>query len=149
MNVKTLKTVTFGQLALAAGNLQKYYKTKSSLPKMVSVHGQYFTMAQFLMMVSTGTVNINSGNTRPVPVLLDVNLNTKTSGTKIKGTILKGEYVKTASKLQNYIQLNHKIPQYIKTSVGKMSFDKLVYLFSQVIYQYHGDQTLPKQITLR
>lgn len=149
VNVKSLKTVTFGQLALAAGSIKKYYETKSTLPKMVNVHGQYFTMAQFLTMINTGIVNINSGNTSPVPVLLDVNPATKTISSKIKGTILKGDYVKTASKLQNYIQLNHKTPEYIKTSIGKISFDKLVYLFSQVIYQYQSKHTLPKQITMR
>lgn len=147
VNVQTLKTVSIGQLAFAAGNIKKYYESKSALPEMVNVHGQYFTMPQFLMLLSTGTVNINSGNLSPIPVMLNINPASNPSGNKIKGTISKGEYVKTASTVQNSILLNHKAPNYIKTSLGNMSFDKLVYLFSMVIYQYPNTHSLPKQIS--
>ncbi len=146
MNV-TVAGVTISQLISAANYIKEYYEINHALPANVTISGQTISMPQFLMVLVTGTLNINKGNLNPLPVTA-VNSPTSPNGSFTSGNILESAYLTVAQNVKNFINTNARAPNYAVTSLGNIPFNKLVYMYSKIINFYSVNNRLPNYVSI-
>ncbi len=144
----TVTGVTISQLITAANYVKSYYETHGSvLPNTVNIAGQNVNMPQFLMLLVTGTLNINNGNLNPLP-FINVYSAPNPSGTFTPGNIQKSEYLTVAQNIKNFINTNGRAPNYAATNLGNIPFSKLVYMYSKIINFYGLNNRLPNYVSI-
>lgn len=145
----TIKTViTLVQLKTAAASVTKFYNSHSKkLPSSVKINGKSYSMSQFLYLLVTATVNINSKNLNPITVKA-VNKAPSPSGTIKSGTIVKSRYITYAKNIRNYINSNGRAPNYAATSLGKMQIKYMVYMYSKIVNHYMSYKKLPNSVSI-
>ena len=104
-------------------------------------------MPQLLALLITATININNGNLNPLPVLT-VNPASNPSGNYTNGNIYKSAYLKIAQTIKDYISTNDKAPNNLKSSLGLITFSKLVYIYSKIINYYGLNKELPNYVSI-
>jgi hypothetical protein len=95
-------------------------------------------MSQFLELLTTALLQINSGNNNTIilrnftaPVNPKESINT--------GNIYKTEYLKLASDIKNYMDSTGKTPDYAYgTSIGPyLRFENIVYMYTMILDYYN------------
>ncbi len=94
-------------------------------------------MSQFLELLTTAILQINSGNNNSIP-LRNFTAPTSSQDNIISGNIYKAEYLKIANDVKNYMDSSGKTPDYAYgTSLGTcLGFENLVYMYSMIL-DYH------------
>ncbi|MCE5214602.1 MAG: hypothetical protein LLF83_07785, partial [Methanobacterium sp.] len=135
VNVLVSAVPTIAQIVAAAGQVKLFYEFNGFLPANVVVGAQTVTMPQFLQLLVTATVNISQGNLNPINTMAVANP-THPSGTYTHGNLVKTSYVVVARNIKNFIDTNGRAPNYAQTTLGKIPYSKLVYMYSKVINFY-------------
>lgn len=148
-NVVVNPAATIAQIVTAAGTVKTYYEVNHVLPANVLVGTTNVSMPQFLYLLVTATRNINLGNLNPINIT-PVNPAAAPSGTYTPGSLVKSSYLSVALNIQNFIIANGRAPNYAQTSLGKIPFSKLVYMYSKVINFYGTSipKKLPNYVTI-
>ncbi len=135
---------TIDQIKEAANTVKNYIESNNQLPANVNINGITINMAQFLELMMTTTLQINTGNSNPIP-LRTYNLPTNPIDNIIYGNILKVEYLKIANDLKTYMDQTGKTPDYqYQTSLGThLGFQNLIYMYSKILNFYSSTNYLP------
>jgi transglutaminase-like putative cysteine protease len=104
-------------------------------------------MQNFLYLLSTAIVNINSGSTNGVKPI-SVSAPSNPNGVKVAGTFTKANYVDIASRVSNYIATNKQAPNYASSTLGNIRFESLVYELSKVLNYVNTNGVLPNTLTI-
>jgi glutamine amidotransferase-like uncharacterized protein len=150
-NVPTTSTstgnATLSQIGTAANTVKNYITTNNKLPSSVTINNQQITMPKFLYLLTAGTLGVNSGSSKSISEK-NVTSAPNPSGTFKAGNILKTEYISMAQQILNFIIANGRAPNYATSSLGEVSYSKLIYMFSAIMgyYQTHG--TLPNYVSM-
>lgn len=127
------------QIKNAASTVRTYVETYNNLPDKVNVNGTDVSMPQFLELLTSALIQINSGNNDQIllrnftgPVNPKENINS--------GNIYKAEYMKLAGDIKNYMDFTGKSPDYAYgTSIGPyLRFENLVYMYSMILDYYNN-----------
>lgn len=140
-------SVTLGQVANAASSVKGYFESNKKLPNYVTIGSNKISLPQFLYLLVSAVVNINSGS-NAVITLKTVEAATSPSGTIKSGSINKAEFVSMSQNIISYISTNNKAPNNISTSLGNMSFSKLVYMYSKIINYFKTNNRLPNYVSM-
>ena len=91
-------------------------------------------MPDFLKLLTTALLQINSGNNNPIP-LKSYSDPASPKDSVISGDMLKSEYLKIANDVKNYMNSSGKAPYYAyKTSLGTyFGYQNLIYTFSKIL----------------
>jgi glutamine amidotransferase-like uncharacterized protein len=140
-------TLTVSQVATAAASVKSFYDTNKRLPNYVTTSAGQITMPKFLNLLVTATIQADSGSTAPITIK---NVNTPSSFTNSykSGSIYKKEFLSIAQTIKNYITTNSKPPAYVTTTLGKISYNSLVYMFSKIMSFYKTNQRLPSYVSM-
>ncbi len=144
---KSTSTVTLSQIGTSDYSVKNYINTYNKLPSYVTINNQQITMPQFLYLLTTGTLGVNSGSSASISVK-NVSSALSPSGTFKAGNILKTEYLSIAQKIVSFITTNGRAPNYATTSLGQVPFSKLIYMFSNLMSYYHSNSKLPSSISI-
>jgi len=132
----------------AGDRVTGFMKSEGRLPNYVScmcydtlevdhnIVYQNVTMPQFLYMTtalfgSNGSVEIRDVNPASAPL-----------DHMVSGQILESEYRSMAQNIKNFIESNGKAPNYANSSLGKIPFDMLIYIYAR-IYSFMGSFHMP------
>ncbi len=140
-------TFTLSQINTAANSVKSFYETNNRLPSYVTVGNTQVTMPQFLHLLAADIVQANSGSTTSI-TLRNVGNPSNPSGTAKSGTLTKSEYVSLAQTVKNTIESTGKAPDNVDSSLGKIRFESLVYIFSKVMNFYKTNGRLPNTLTV-
>ncbi len=143
----TPTTVTMAQIGSASSTVKSYYESNKALPSSVTIASQSVTMSSLLNLLTTATIQANSGSTAAI-TLKNVNEPTSSSGSNTAGSILKSEFESIAQNVISYINTNSKAPGYVSTSLGNMSYENVVYMFSKIMTYYQTNNRLPNFVTM-
>lgn len=135
------------QIASAAGSVVSYYNKNKRLPSKVTVNGFKVSMPQFSYLLTKGIAYTNSGITASV-LIKNVKTPSKYSRSNKSGNISKSRYLTLAKSMVNYINKNGKPSRYQSTTLGKISFNKLVYMYSKIMNFYKSKKRLPNYVSL-
>jgi uncharacterized protein YpmS len=146
-NTTSNSTVTMSQVGTAAGTVKSYYETNKKLPNYVTIGTQQVTMASFLKLLTTATIQANSGSTLAIN-LETINAASNPYGQIKTGSMLKTEFLTVAQNILTYIGDNTKAPNYVTTSLGDMSFDNAVYMYSKIMNYYKTNARMPSTVSM-
>jgi glutamine amidotransferase-like uncharacterized protein len=143
----TPTTFTRDQVSTAAATVKSYFESNKRLPNYVNINNQQVTMASFLNLLTTATLQVNSGSTTDIP-LKSVNPPNNESGTIKSGNIQKSEFLTMAQTIKSFIDSNGRAPNYVTTSLGNMKFTSVVYMFSKIMNYYKTYNRLPNYVSM-
>jgi len=145
---KPENVITIAQLNSAAAFVSNYYETNSKqLPSSVTINGVSYSMAQLLYLLTTATINMNTNNLNSITAKT-VNGAPNPSGTIKSGNIVKANYISYAKIIQTFINTNGRAPNFISTTLGKMQFKYMVYMYSKVVNFHVSKNRLPNYMSL-
>jgi len=140
--------VTNSQISQAAANVKIYVETKYSLPNTVSVGNKTVAPPEFLYLLTKATQNIGNGNLSSI-VIKNVTKPTTPSENLTSGKITKKEYFSLAGRINSYINVNIKAPNYITTSLGRMGYQSAIYMYSKILNYYKVYSYLPSTVSVQ
>lgn len=140
-------TVTMSQVGSSAGTVKSYYESNKKLPSTVTIASKTMSMASFLNILTIATVQANSGSTSAI-TLKSVDAASSPYGNIVSGSIPKSEFLSVAQNIISYINDNNKAPNYVTTSIGDLSFDNAVYLYSKIMNYYKSNGRLPSYVSM-
>jgi hypothetical protein len=139
--------ISVRQLTDAASWVRAYYGRYGRLPGKVTISGQGYSMAQFLYLLCRATVNVNAGNVAPISVR-SVASPTAPGGWYRHGRFYRSSYVGVAKNILSFIDRYARAPNYAVTGLGRIPFQRLVYMYSKIIKFYGTNKRLPNYVTI-
>ena len=139
--------ISVRQLTDAASWVRTYYGRYGRLPGKVTISGQGYSMAQFLYLLCRATVNINAGNVAPISVK-SVASAPASGGWYRHGRLYRSSYVRVAKNILSFIDSRGRAPNYAITGLGRIPFQRLVYMYSKIIKFYGTNKRLPNYVTI-
>lgn len=143
----SIENTALTAIIIASGNVKEYYETHHSIPSTVTIDGQEVSTAQFLHLLVNTTINISKGILNPIDIIA-VNSAPSSSGTYTSGKLTKSEYLKVAQNIKKFINTNGRAPNYAVTSLGKIPFKKLIYMYAKIINFYGNNNRLPNYVII-
>lgn len=141
-------TFTSAQINTAAGKVKAYTEKNKKLPNSVTIKNTKVTMPQFLKLMTTNTVNLNSKKAKSVKLTTVKSPTTTTEKVKT-GNLAKSQYVTLAKTINNHISKYGKAPNYVNTPRGKVSFKNIVYTYSKVLKFNADKKRLPNTVLVK
>ncbi len=146
-STSTTFTVSVYQLNKSANSVKNFIDTNHRLPQYVTISDKQITMPQFLMLLNYGVINLNSGKTTAI-TLKTVNSPTNPTQSVKSGSLTKTEYVKLAGNLKTFVNTNGRLPNYLTSSLGKIRYESLIYMYSKIVIFYGNNKRLPNTVSV-
>ena len=146
--VKDSNTFTVAEIAKAANDVKLFVEGNKYLPTWITVGGVAVNQGQFLYLLTTCTSQLNSGITSLI-ALPSVSVASSPLEQMTSGNLDKTEYVDLANRVKSFMDSNGIAPNYGSTSLGKLRFESLLYLYSRVVAFYGQNQYLPNYATMK
>ena len=138
VTLPNLGTFTTDQIKTTATTVRTYIETNQKLPDNVLIGTTQVSMPQFLELLTTATIQINNGNTNPIP-LRTFSAPANPIESINPGNIPKAEYLKIANDIKNYMDSSGKTPEFAyQTSLGTyLRYENLIYMYSMIMDYYN------------
>jgi transglutaminase-like putative cysteine protease/methionine-rich copper-binding protein CopC len=140
-------TFTTTQITTAAASVKSYIETNNKLPNYVTIGSSQVTMAQFLQLLVTSLLQISNGTNTAISIG-NVSSPTNSTGDYIYGNINQTEFLKIAQSIKSFIDSNGIAPNYASSSLGKVQYETLIYMFSKVVNYYGTNKVLPNYVSV-
>ena len=149
LNIKSDKIFTFNQISAAASNLRTYVENNGCLPSTVSVNGVNVNTTVFAYLMAKSVINVNNGKKLDVEIVNVSSNFTNGGSSSINADLNKANYIALCNQLINNISSGHKLPDYINTSIGKVSPNLYIFGLSKALDFYYCNNRLPNYVTLK
>ncbi|BAW31624.1 MAG TPA: pseudomurein-binding repeat-containing protein [Methanothermobacter sp.] len=146
-NILPNTSLTVSQILTTANTIKGYYESYKGLPNNITINNQDYNMGQLLYLFCKVTVNINSGSTSNIAAV-NANSATSSSGSYKPGKVYKSVYLNVATKILRFIENYGRAPNYASTSLGRIPFKQLVYMYSKILDFYRANARLPGYVTI-
>jgi len=134
------------QIKEAAISVQSYIETNHQLPDTVNISGINVSMSQYLQLSTTALLTI-TGDKYTSIILRNFNAPTSPSeNISSVGNLSSTEYSQIANAIINYMYANGKAPNSMSSSMGNISFNSLVYIYSQILSSQNATNCTPQLI---
>lgn len=143
----TGNSYTLYQIEDAAKRVKAFIETNKKLPSYVTIGTKQVEMPDFLYLIVSATVNINSGNTVSITQYSFQNPSSSVESLK-SGNIYKSEYINLANQIKSSMGTNGSAPSYISTSLGNARYESLIYMYSRIVNYYGQNKVLPNYASL-
>ena len=126
------------QIKAAASTVRGQIESNHKLPDNVLIGSSQVSMSQFLELLTSALLQINSGKNNPMP-LMNFTAPTSPKDNIHAGNIYKAEYLKIANDIKNYMDSSGKTPDFAYgTSLGTcLGFQNLVYMYTMILDYYN------------
>ncbi len=142
----TTTTFTLSQIKSAATWVKSYIQTNKQLPSSVTIASTKVQMSDFLKLMTSALLEINSGTTAPITLKTVNSAHTPSENIK-SGTINKVGYLDIARRVNAFINANGRLPNYVTSSLGKLRPESLIYMFSRVLSFQETNHRLPSYVS--
>ena len=151
--VKNISTTTSNSFTVtdiknAATKVKAYIEKYNCLPKYVQMGTRQVTMPEFLRLLTAGLLKVNSGSSGPIAIKSALPPVKPSSDLK-NGNIYKSEYIVMAGKIVSFIDTNGKAPNYSTSTLGKIQYESLVYMYSRIMSYYSTNKVLPAYAVMK
>jgi len=142
-------TYTLNDIRNAASKVKVYIESYKKLPDYVQVGTRQVTMPQFLNLLTAGLLKVKSGLTSSSVTLKSVGSPMKPTQSLKTGNIYKTEYILLAGRIASFINSNGKAPNYSSSTLGKIQYESLVYMYSRIMNYYGTKKILPNYASMK
>lgn len=146
---KTVSTTTFtlSQIKDAATHVKSFIETNKRLPDYVTIGSSQVQMSDFLKLLTTGLLQTKNGTTTPITLKTVQDAVIFTENVK-SGTISQAGYADLAQRLNAFINATGRLPNYVTSSLGKLSSESLIYMFSRILSFQETNHRLPGYVSV-
>jgi hypothetical protein len=138
---------TLSQIKDAAARVKTFIETNKMLPNYVTIGTTQVKMSDFLKLMTTSVIQLNSGKTTAI-TLQNVFVPTNSTGSFNTGNINKAGYLDIANRLNSYINTNGLAPNYATTTLGKIPYESLVYMYAKILNFSKTNNYLPNYVSM-
>ncbi len=138
---------TSSQINSASNSVKNYVDTNHKLPNYVTINNTKITMPQFLQLMTNNLNNIKNGKKPSISPQTVLNPSSTSENVKI-GNIYKTEYLSMAQSIKTTINYTGTAPGSVKSSVGTIRYNNLVYTYSKILAFYKTNNRLPNYVTI-
>ena len=138
---------TLSEINSASSRIKSFIDTNHRLPNHVTIGTTQISMSEFLKLMTGGLIQLNNGKTTSIK-FLGVSVPQESTGTFKTGSISKTEYMDIAKRINTFIDSNNNAPNYASSSLGKINYESLVYMFAKVFNFYNTNNALPNNVTM-
>jgi len=146
-NVLPDTILTISQAVKSANLIKGYYESHKGLPEDVTINSYDYSMGQVLCLFCKVVVKISSGYASRIS-MGNVNSAIVSSGSYNPGKIYKSEYLRVAGRILAFIEIYNRAPNYASTSLGRIPFQRLIYMYSKILNFYGFYGRLPGYVTI-
>ncbi|MDI6723563.1 MAG: pseudomurein-binding repeat-containing protein, partial [Methanobacterium sp.] len=143
----TSTSFTVDQIKDAAARVKSYIETNHRLPNYVTIGTTQVQMPDFLKLLTAGLLQVNSGATTPI-TLKNVNTPTEPTESIKSGSITKASYLDLAKRVNSFIDANGVLPNYATSTLGKLNYNSMIYMFSKILNFQKTNNRLPSYVTV-
>jgi len=140
-------SLTFKNILKASTSLKNFITTNKRLPTSITISGVKLTMPQMLYILSQTIVKMKSGSKTNSKVISVKAPTVNYTETAKDGTLTKSVYLSEATSVYNYIVKNKMAPSTVSSSLGKMRYESVVFMFSKIVSFYGTNNRLPNYST--
>ncbi|MGB9936077.1 MAG: pseudomurein-binding repeat-containing protein, partial [Methanobacterium sp.] len=105
-------------------------------------------LADFLYLATQATVQINSNNNNPI-TLNDQKLPSPSSEQLTTELLTLASYVDFAQRIVQHMNWNGVAPEYGIATIGKVSYESQIYIYSRILAYYQTNKVLPTNIVVK
>ncbi|OWT33155.1 hypothetical protein BGI41_03860 [Methanobrevibacter sp. 87.7] len=146
----TVSSLSVNQIVSAAKTVRAYYAANGKLPSTVTIGSVKVSLAQFLYYESRAISQLNTGNTANIAIVKSLSEpSSPNSGDSVNGKLTKAGYVDSATRTYKFILNNNQGPNYSTTTVGRVSYNRLIEAFSAVLDYYGTNKQLPSYVNVK
>ncbi len=146
--IPSYKTATLAQIITAASTVKTYIEKYHKLPSYVNIGGSQKTMPTFFNLLLGSLIKINHGDLTSVAIGYFRAAIYPSESLK-SGNIAKKEYLNMAQDIQNYMIVNGLAPKYEDTTLGKIRYESLIYMYSRILNYYGINKVLPNYVSVK
>ncbi len=140
--------ISLSQIDAAAKTVKTQIIINHKLPPYVTISNRQVTMPQFLQLLTTGLLKINSGLKTAVTLRTVSSPNPAVETVK-SGTISSKEYLKIAKSVKSFIDVNHRVPSYARSSKGRLLYSTLIYSYCKIFNFQTLQKRLPNAVSIK
>ena len=139
---------TVAQIGDAASRVKAYVETNKKLPAYVTIGVTQVEMPEFLRLLTGGLLQVSSGSKASVTLKNESAASNPVDSVK-SGNIKKTEYVSMAKAIKSFMDSYGKAPNYASSSLGKIQYQSLVYMYSRIMSYYSVNKVLPAYAAIK
>ena len=144
----TTNSYTVADIKNAAAKVKAYIEKNNCLPNYVQMGTRQVTMPEFLRLLTAGLLKVSSGASGTIAIKSALPPVKPTADLK-NGNINKSEYLTMAGKIISFIDSNGKAPNYATSTLGKIQYQSLVYMYSRIMSYYGTNNVLPNYAVMK
>ncbi len=138
---------TLSQIKDATARVKAFIETNKMLPNFVSIGTSQVKMSDFLKLMTTSVLQLNSGSSASI-TLQNVFAPASSTGAFTSGNINKAGYLDIANRINTFIKANDVAPNYSTTTLGKISYESLVYMYAKILNFSKTNNYLPSYVSM-
>lgn len=144
----TTNSYTVTDIKNAASKVKAYIEKNNCLPTYVQIGTRQGTMPEFLRLLTAGLLKVSSGSSGTIAIKSALPPVKPIADLK-NGNINKSEYLVMAGKIISFIDSNGKAPNYASSTLGKIQYESLVYMYSRIMNYYGTNKVLPNYVVMK
>ena len=144
----TTNSYTVADIKNAATKVKAYIEKNNCLPNYVQMGTRQVTMPEFLRLLTAGLLKVSSGSSGTIAIKSALPPVKPTADLK-NGNIYKSEYLSMAGKIISFIDSNGKAPNYATSTLGKIQYESLVYMYSRIMNYYGTNKVLSNYVSMK
>ena len=143
----TAPSFTPAQICKAAQEIKTYIEANRKPPGDVTMGSSEVTMPQFLRLAVHETLELENGSGISI-ALANVAAPSKPTETLTGGELSKTEFLDLARTIKSHIGSTGRAPDSVKSRLGSLRYETLVYLYSRVLAFYSANSRLPNYVSV-
>jgi len=144
----TTNSYTVADIKNAATKVKAYIEKNNCLPNYVQMGTRQVTMPEFLRLLTAGLLKVSSGSSGTIAIKSALPPVKPTADLK-NGNINKSEYLAMAGKIISYINSYGRSPNYGSSTLGKIQYESLVYMYSRIMNYYGTNKVLSNYVSMK
>ncbi len=145
---KNTEFYSINQVKNASKKMKSFIEANHRLPTTVNISGKQLSMPQFLELLTTALINID-GKFYTSIALGSYKKASNPTETAKSGYMDKSEYLEVAYDIKGFMDTSEQAPNYAQSSLGKIRFESLIYMYSTILNYYSLNGDLPEDTVIQ
>ena len=145
----TSDNVSFYSVVDKSSELCSFFEVNKYFLSVVSVDGGFFSLCEFVYLMSKAIVQINNSNFNPIKYIKGIDESTSPLSLYVSGRLLCGDCVSMAYRVLNFIELYGCCPNYANSNIGQIPYLEIIKIFCEVLSFYKFYSYLPVYVDIK
>ncbi|MDR2967854.1 MAG: transglutaminase-like domain-containing protein [Methanobacteriaceae archaeon] len=141
-------TLSQNDIIKSSKSLYSYIYKNEKLPETIKILNKNYSTEQFLYLMSKTVINKKENLKNNITIKYNIKEAKTPSGSNIKGNIYFKEMYIYSKSIIGFIDKNNRVPNYVKTNLGNMQYETVIFTFSQFLSKTDSNGKLTNKITI-